>query len=31
MSILAAVFFWVGLCIMALVAFNLLSHSNSHR
>jgi hypothetical protein len=31
MSILAAVFVWVGLCILALVAFQLLIRSNSHR
>jgi hypothetical protein len=31
MSILAAVFVWAGLSILAFVAFNLLSRSNSHR
>jgi hypothetical protein len=31
MSILAAVFVWAGLYIVALVAFQLLIRSNSHR
>jgi hypothetical protein len=31
MSLLAAVFVWAGLCIVALVAFRLLLNSNSHR
>jgi len=31
MSILAAVFVWAGLSILALVAFNLLSRSNTRR
>jgi hypothetical protein len=31
MSLLAAVFVFAGLNIIALVAFNLLSRSNSHR
>ena len=31
MSLLAAVFVWADLCIVAVVAFNLLSRSNSHR
>ena len=31
MSLLAAIFLWAGLCIVTLVAFNLLSRSNSHR
>jgi hypothetical protein len=31
MSLLAAVFVWAGLSILALVAFNLLSRSNYYR
>ena len=31
MSFLSAAFLWAGLCIVALVAFNLLLNSNSHR
>jgi hypothetical protein len=31
MSILAAIFVWAGLCIVALVAFRLLLNSNFHR
>jgi hypothetical protein len=31
MSVLAAVFLWAGLSILALVAFQLLIRSNSHR
>jgi hypothetical protein len=29
MSLLAAIFLWAGLCIVALVAFNLLSRTNA--